>query len=400
MASRPSRAPRIIGAVVLALIVLWLGIWLGGHPGWMPAGLRNAFVENSSAQLVTDELNLITQNYYRSISRNQLLNKGMAAMVASLNDPYSRYYDPSAYRSFLNQSNPHLSGVGIDVVPDPRGLRIVDVFPRSPAATAGLAHGDLIIRVGPTSLNGRSADFASRLIRGRAGTRVELTVVTHGRTRLIGLRRADLVVPVTSESTVNYHGVKIGDVRLTAFTNGAGAELRDQVNRALHSGAQALVLDLRENGGGLLQEAVNVGSIFIPDGTIVSTDGRAQPRQVYLAKGGAISSKIPVVVLVDRDTASAAEIVTGALQDRHRAKVVGTHTYGKGVFQEIDPLPNGGALDLTVGEYFTPTGRNLGGGGVRQGAGITPNVYVASNPTASGDHALSVAERVVAAELR
>jgi carboxyl-terminal processing protease len=400
MVSRPSRAPRVLVGVVLTLIVLWIGIWLGGHPGWMPSGLRNAFVGNSNAQLVTDGLNIITQNYYRPVNRSQLLNKGMSAMVASLNDPYSRYYDPSAYRSFLNQSNPHLSGVGIDVVPDPRGLRIVDVFPRSPAAMAGLTHGDLIVRVGDTPLGGRSADFASRLIRGRAGTRVELTVLSRGRTRVIKVTRADLVVPVTSGSIVNYHGLKIGDLRLTAFTDGAGAELRGQVKRALRSGAQALVLDLRENGGGLLQEAVNVGSIFIPDGTIVSTDGRAQPRQVYMAKGGAISTKIPMVVLVDRDTASAAEIVTGALQDRGRARVVGTHTYGKGVFQEIDPLPNGGALDLTVGEYFTPTGRNLGGGGVRQGAGIKPNVYVANSPRARGDHALAVAERVVAAELR
>ncbi len=400
MASRPVRTPRVVGGVVLTLLVLVLGIWLGGHPGWMPTGLRNAFVENSNGRLVNDALDSITQNYYRPVSRSQLMNKGMAAMVASLNDPYSRYYDPAAYRSFLDQSNPHLSGVGIDVVPDPRGLRIVDVFPHSPAAIAGLAHGDLIVRVGTTSLGGRSAEFASRLIRGRAGTSVELSVLTHGRMRVIRLTRADLVVPVTSGSIVTYHGVKIGDVRLTAFTDGAGAELRGQVNRVLHSGARALILDLRENGGGLLQEAVNVGSIFIPDGTIVSTDGRAQPRQVYLAKGGAISTKIPMVVLVDRDTASAAEIVTGALQDRGRAKVVGTHTYGKGVFQEIDPLPNGGALDLTVGEYFTPTGRNLGGGGVRQGAGITPNVYVASAPTARGDHALAVAERVVAAGLR
>jgi carboxyl-terminal processing protease len=157
---------------------------------------------------------------------------------------------------------------------------------------------------------------------------------------------------------------------------------------------------LRENGGGLLQEAVNVSSIFIGDGTIVSTAGRAQPRQVYLAKGDAIAARMPMVVLVDRDTASAAEIVTGALQDRGRAKVVGTRTYGKGVFQEIEPLSNGGALDLTVGEYFTPNGHNLGGGGVREGAGITPNVYASGNPAAPGDHGLAVAERVVAAELR
>jgi carboxyl-terminal processing protease len=400
MLSQRARMPRVAARIVLGLVLLGVGIWLGGHPSWLPSGLRNFFVGDSNAQLVNQELDIITHQYYRPVSRGQLLNKGMAAMVASLNDPYSRYYDPEAYRSFLDESNPHLSGVGIDVVPDPRGLRIIDVFPHSPAAAVGLAHGDLITKVGSTPLTGRSADFASRLIRGHAGTRVVLTIVSGSRTRVVRITRANLVVPVASESIVNYHGVKIGDLRLTAFTDGAGAELRGDVTRALHAGAQALVLDLRENGGGLLQEAVNVASIFIPDGTIVSTDGRAQPRQVYLAKGGAISTKIPMVVLVDRDTASAAEIVTGALQDRGRAKVVGTHTYGKGVFQEIQPLSNGGALDITVGEYFTPNGHNLGGGGVRQGAGITPNVRASASPTARGDPALSVAERVVAAEPR
>jgi carboxyl-terminal processing protease len=139
--------------------------------------------------------------------------------------------------------------------------------------------------------------------------------------------------------------------------------------------------------------------VFIPDGTIVSTDGRAQPRQVYMAKGNAIAPKLPTVVLVDAGTASAAEIVTGALQDRGRAKVVGTHTYGKGVFQEIEPLSNGGALDFTVGEYFTPSGRNLGGGGVKQGKGIQPNVYAFTKSTAKTDTALTVAEKTVAAEL-
>jgi carboxyl-terminal processing protease len=385
---------------VIALLLLVGGIWLGGHPGWMPSALRSAFVDDSGAQLVNQELSTISRDYYRRVNRSQLLNKGMDAIVANLNDPYSHYYDPSAYRTFLNQSNPHLSGVGIDVVPDSRGLRVVDVFAHSPAATAGLRHGDVIVKVGATSLAGRSSDFSSALIRGPAGTRVELTVARGRQTLTVSIKRANLVVPVASESIVTYHGVKIGDLGLTAFTDGSGAELRTDVKKALRSGAQALILDLRENGGGLLEEAVNVASIFIPDGTIVSTAGRSQPRQVYLARGGAISTKIPMVVLVNRDTASAAEIVTGALQDRARAKVVGTHTYGKGVFQEILPMSNGGALDITVGEYFTPSGRNLGGGGVREGAGITPNVYASGNPNASVDHALTIAESVVAAELR
>src|SRR6201999_109623 len=118
----------------------------------------------------------------------------------------------------------------------------------------------------------------------------------------------------------------------------------------------------------------------------VSTDGRNEPRQVYMAKGGAIAPNIPMVVLVDRGTASAAEIVTGALKDRGRAKVVGTHTHGKGVFQEIQPLSNGGALDFTVGEYFTPNGQNGGGGGFRRGAGIQPNVYAATPANAAPGH--------------
>jgi carboxyl-terminal processing protease len=212
--------------------------------------------------------------------------------------------------------------------------------------------------------------------------------------------RADITVPVASGRVLTYHGKEIGAVQLTSFTAGSGSEVRAQVDKVLHQGAKGLILDLRENGGGLLEEAVNVASIFIPNGTIVSTDGRSQPRQVYLARGNAIPTSIPLVVLVDHGTASASEIVTGALQDRGRAKVVGTHTYGKGVFQEIQPLPNGGALDFTVGEYFTPNGRNLGGGGVRQGAGITPNIYAYTSLRSRTDTALLVAERTVAAELR
>ncbi len=137
--------------------------------------------------------------------------------------------------------------------------------------------------------------------------------------------------------------------------------------------------------------------MFLPDGRVVSTKGRARAERVYNATGGAISSKIPVVVLVDQGSASASEIVTGALKDRKRAKVVGTRTYGKGVFQEIMRLENGGALDITVGEYFTPSGRNLGGGGVRKGAGITPDIQASDDPETEPDEALDKALETVAA---
>jgi carboxyl-terminal processing protease len=386
---------------LLALLVaLVAGIWLGGHPGWIPSSIRGALVSEGNTRLVGQVLDLISRDYYRRVDRRQLVNDGLGAMVASLHDPYSHYFSPSDYRSFMSQSNPHLSGVGVDVDLDPRGLRVVDVFPGSPAARAGIQPGDVIVAVGSTPLANRSRDFGSSLIKGPAGTRVTLAVLRAGRRLVVPITRANIVVPVATGKIVVFHHLKIGYLTFTSFTDGSGDELRQRVRQVLNGGAQALVLDLRENGGGLLTEAVNVASIFLPDGTIVSTDGRNQPRQVYMAKGDAIAPRIPMVVLVDRGTASAAEIVTGALQDRGRAKVVGTHTYGKGVFQEIEALPNGGALDITVGEYFTPNGTNLGGGGVREGAGIRPNVYAVGNPASAHDAAPAIAERIVAAEVR
>jgi carboxyl-terminal processing protease len=399
--ARRSRTPRLLALAAATIVVLLAGVWLGGHPGWIPSSVRSAFVdESANAKLVDQVVAMLQQDYYRKVNGSQLVNDGLAAAVASLGDPYSHYFNPSDYRSFQSQSDPHLSGIGVSVEPAKNGLQIVEVFDGSPAARAGLSRGDVITRVGATPLAGRSANFSGGMIRGRAGTTVTLTVISGKRHRVVSVKRADIVEPVATGRVVSFHGVRVGYVQLTSFTQGSGAELRARVEKVLRGGARALVLDLRENGGGLLDEAVKVASIFIPDGTIVSTSGRSQPRQVFLAKGGAISATIPVVVLVDHGTASSSEIVTGALQDRHRAKVVGTHTYGKGVFQEIQPLPNGGALDMTVGEYFTPSGRNLGGGGVRRGAGITPDVFAATNPRSRVDTALRTAEQTVVAELR
>ena len=400
MYSRRSRKRRIVLPILGAVVVLLVGIFIGGHPSWLPSPLRSAFVSNNDDPLVNQVIGLLQSDYYRPLNRNQLVNKGLAGMVASLGDPYSHYYDPTAYEGFLNQSDPHLSGIGVDVQATTRGLLVDDVFPGSPASKAGLIRGDVIVAVGPTSLASRPASFGSTLIKGKAGTRVTVTILRGGHKQVVTMVRQDIVVPVASGTIVKYHGTKLGALVLTQFVDGAGAELRLQVEKVLHAGARGLILDLRENPGGLLNEAVNVASIFIPDGTIVSTAGRSQPRQVYVARGGAIATSIPMVVLVDRGTASAAEIVTGALHDRGRAKVVGTHTYGKGVFQEIEPLPNGGALDFTVGEYFTPSGHNLGGGGVKEGAGIAPDIYAAQKPGAKTDTALTVAEQTVAAEVR
>jgi carboxyl-terminal processing protease len=171
-------------------------------------------------------------------------------------------------------------------------------------------------------------------------------------------------------------------VRLTSFTSGCHAAVRGEIDRLLRQGAKGIVFDLRGNGGGLLEEAVLVSSIFVEDGLIVSTDGRTKPRRELKAAGGAIDPTLPVVVLVDGGSASASEIVTGALRDRHRATLVGTRTYGKGVFQEVETLSNGGALSLTVGEYFLPSGENI------SHKGITPAVRARDLPRTRRDEAL------------
>jgi carboxyl-terminal processing protease len=228
--------------------------------------------------------------------------------------------------------------------------------------------------------------------------RIESGGGSRRRGRSLKLTRATVSEPVVASETRVVHGVKLGVVALATFSPGAHGEVAEAVHRALRAHVKGLVLDLRSNGGGLVSEAQLISSLFVEKGTIVSTRGRTQPSQTLKALGGAIAGSIPMVVLVDSNTASAAEIVTAALQDHHRAIVIGTHTFGKGVFQEEEPLSNGGALDITVGEYFTPNGRNLGGGGVKQGAGITPEVKVARGvDTARG---LTVALDTLAAKAK
>jgi carboxyl-terminal processing protease len=401
---RPFRrrfSPLIVALILCIPAALVGGIWLGGHPEDLPSGIRDTFVGDKNSALVREAMNVIKDDYYRKVDTTKLVNTGLAAAVKSLNDRFSNYFDPGAYKAFQRQTNGQFSGVGMTVAESKRGLKVTHTYSGSPASKAGIKAGDLIVAVNGASIAGKSSNASTALIRGKAGTPVTLTVVSNGHKRTAKLTRQDITVPLVASRLIHYHGHQIAYVELSQFGDGAHTQVGDAVRKRLAQGAKGIVLDLRGNPGGLLDEAVYTSSLFVPTGVIVSTDGRARPRHVYNATGGAISTKIPIVVLVDRNTASAAEIVTGALQDHHRATVVGTNTFGKGVFQEIQPLSNGGALDITVGEYFTPDGHNLGGGGVKEGAGLTPNVRAQDNPkTPRVDEALRVAERTLAGKLQ
>ncbi len=396
---RQRRSPTPLLALALPLLLVG-GIWLGGHPDNLPGFARDALVGDSQARLYDEALDTIAENYYRPVDRDKLLDEGLTAGVKSLDDRFSAYFDPKAYKAFEEATDGAFEGVGMNVAEVRRGLRVLTVFDDSPAKRGGIRPGDVITGVDGRSLAGKTSEQATTLIKGRAGTSVTLTVVTGKQPpRDVELDRARVDVPVVDAEMKESGGTEVAHVQLSGFTSGAHGEVREAIDGLLKEGAEGVVLDLRNNGGGLLNEAVLISSIFIPEGTIVSTKGRARPRRVFEATGNPIDAEIPVVVLVNNESASASEIVTGALQDRERAEVVGTRTFGKGVFQEVRRLSNGGALDITVGEYFTPKGRNLGGGGVKQGAGIRPDVSAEDDAkTANRDEALEVAVKTVARE--
>jgi carboxyl-terminal processing protease len=402
-ASAPSRPlARGILAALLAFVFV-AGIWLGGHPSDLPAFARSALVSDHATRVVDEAINRIASDYYRPVARSRLSDASIAGVVSSLHDRFSHYLDPKEYREFSRP--PSFTGIGVQIDPNPhpRGLLIAHVFDSSPAARAGLRAGELILAVNGRTLAGLPVEDAVSLIKGQPGTDVQLLIGglparPGGATRRsVRITRATISEPVVASESHTVKGIKLGVVALAAFSPGAHGEVAEAVHRELHAGARGLVLDLRANGGGLVEEAQLVASIFVPRGAIVTTRGRSQPTQTLTALGGAIAISIPVVVLVDANTASAAEIVTAALQDHHRATVVGVHTFGKGVFQEEEPLGNGGALDITVGEYFTPSGRNLGGGGIRQGAGVAPEVPVPKGVDAP--HGLAVALNTLAAKV-
>ena len=392
--------------MLLVVVALLVGLFAGGHTGWMPGWFRSAFTNQSAQDRQAQSiLGLIEKNYYRPVSAQSLVNKSLQAAVQSLDDPYSHYYPPEQLQPFKQETNPQVTGIGVEVSANARGLYVDQVFPGGPAAGADITQGDIITAVNGTSLKGLSLTKGSTLVQGRSGSKLTLTVLSNGKSRTVGLTRRAVTEPVATSTILKYHGKKLGWIVFAQFTQGSAAQLAKQVKSVEKKGAQGIILDLRDNPGGLVNQAVAAASLFIRSGTIVSTRGRNQPTTVYTASGKVIAPTIPMTVVVDRGTASAAEILTAALQQRDRAKVVGTRTYGKGVFQESQPVDGGGILDITVGEFFTPNGSNLGGSGVAQGKdlirgpGIKPNYYVADNPSDPGPAALRKAESVLAGEL-
>jgi carboxyl-terminal processing protease len=382
-------------AALCALVALVAGLWLGGHPESLPGPVRDAFVQEDRA-LRAEIIDSIENNFYKPVDEDKLDDASLRGIVESLDDPYSHYLTPKEAEAFNESVSGHFEGVGMNVEQDKRGLRVLRVFEGSPAERSGIRRGDFILAVNGRSIAGVNSEVATSRIKGPAGTSVTLRVFTPGqdRDRTVRVKRERIEVPVARGRIVERDGRKVAVVELLSFSSGAHGLLRRQVDRRLNQGAEAIVLDLRGNGGGLLSEAVLVSSIFIEDGEIVSVRGRHRPERTQDAEGDAIEENIPVVVLVDGGSASASEIVTGALRDRKRGTVVGTRTFGKGLVQEVERLSNGGVLDLTVANYYLPSGETI------STRGIKPQIRAADDPDTDRDEALPVALDELLRELR
>jgi carboxyl-terminal processing protease len=384
------KAAAVIAAVIVVLIG---GIWLGGHPESLPDPLRNAFVSDDRG-LRAELQDKIQDDFYKSVDDAQVEQGSLKGMVEGLDDRFSNYLTPKETAEFQQSVEGRFEGVGMNVDQDKRGLRVLNVFEGSPAERGGVKKGDFITEVDGRSIAGQAADVATAKIKGPAGSTVSLQLVDpeNFEPRTVKLKRARIEIPITTGRIVERNGRKLGIVTLSTFSEGAHGLVRKEIDELLEKGAEGILLDLRGNGGGLLNEAVLVGSVFIDDGLIVSTKGRTKPERKYDSVGGAIDKDIPVVVLVDRGTASASEIVSGAIKDRGRGTVVGTRTFGKGVFQEVQPLSNGGLLDITVGQYFLPNGENIGDKGVK------PTVKARDDVDTERDEALPIALDTLAQE--
>jgi carboxyl-terminal processing protease len=386
---------RGVLALISALVALAAGLWLGGHPEDLPGPVRDVFVQEDRA-LRAEVIDSIEDNFYKPVNEGKLDDASLRGIVESLDDPYSHYLTPKEADALTEEISGQFEGVGMNVEQDRRGLKVLRVFDGSPAKDAHIQRGDFILGVNGRSIAGVNSEIATNRIKGPAGTMVELRVYTPGadRDRTVKVKRERIEVPVATGRVVERGGHKIGVVELFGFSNGAHALLSRQIKKVRDRGAEAVVLDLRGNGGGLLLEAVGVSSLFIEDGEIVSVRGRNREERTHDAEGDAILPKsVPVVTLVDGGSASASEIVTGALRDRGRAKIVGTRTFGKGLVQEVQHLSNGGVLDLTVANYYLPNGETI------STKGIKPQVRAVDDPDSDRDEALPVALDTLVREL-
>ena len=371
MSTRKLYAIAMIGAVALL--------------GWQTTKGQGAKPKDEMMELYglfVDAVEQVEENYVRPVSRKELLESALRGMLSDL-DPHSSYINTSQWKDFRKTIEGRFGGIGISVGMDPELNRLQVMTPMvgTPAYAAGVMAGDVILDIDGKTTEGLDPERAVEVLQGRPGTEVKLTVLheTNGKTETLTMNRAIIEIPSvlgdsrkpddTWDFMIDKEN-KIGYIRIAQFVQNTTDEVKAALTDLTGAGMKGLILDLRDDPGGMLSSAVEVSDLFLEEGQIVSTKGRSVPPRSYEAEKVGTFTGFPIVVLVNQNSASASEIVSAALQDQNRAVVVGQRSFGKGSVQTLLPLSDDTALRLTTARYYTPSGRSV------QENGIEPDIIV------------------------
>lgn len=353
------------------LIVLGIGIGFFLSAQWVPTVSAVGRQDYESLESFSNILSIVKKNYVEDVETKNLVSGAINGMLSSL-DPHSAYLTPDLYKDLQSDTQGRFGGLGIEITVKSGILTVVSPIEDTPAFKAGIKPGDQIFKIEDEFTKDMSLVDAVKKMRGLKGTKINLTIRREGAADLIEFSLIRDVIRVQSVKSRSLEP-GYGYVRLAQFQERSDRDVQRALEKlaAEKSGLRGLVLDLRNNPGGLLNQAVRVSDLFLDSGLIVYTDGRIESqKQKFFAQKEGTWMDFPVVVLVNGGSASASEIVAGALQDHMRAVVLGTKTFGKGSVQTILPLDDNSALRLTTARYFTPKGRSI------QATGIVPDIVI------------------------
>ncbi|HJQ18722.1 MAG TPA: S41 family peptidase [Gemmatimonadaceae bacterium] len=357
---------------LIAGLILGAGLISGGL--LMQSGARNEAVAATATQHLLDQVMArLSQDYIDSLSRDEMLRRSATGLVKELDDPYSVLLTPEQYKQVGETTSGRYPGVGLAVDMRDEVATVIAPLSGTPADSAGIAPGDHILTVDGKTTRGLTMEEVQKQMRGPAGSKVKLSVEHGGDRRDVTLTRRLIVYHPVQRAMIS-NGVAY--VQLATFSEDAATEVGRAVDSLRARGARSLILDLRGNPGGLLEQGIDVSDLFLDAGkTIVSTRGRsAETDREFDDQSAQRWPGMPIIALVDSGTASASEIVAGALHDNGRAVLVGSRTYGKGSAQSVVPISSGYALKLTTARWFTPNGRTISRDSTS--GGISPDVFV------------------------
>lgn len=331
-------------------------------------------------------LHVVEQNFPGAVDKQDLLNGALEGIVKKLGDKHSIYLDGDDFQAFSDQTSGSYAGIGVYIGSSDEGTIVAGVMDDSPAAEAGVQRGDLIQAINGTSTKGMSLEDISKTIRGPVDTTVTLTLGRNGESQEMAITRRQIHMKTVGGQMIE--GTDVGYIRVAIFSENTGEEFTRQYQELRKQGMKRMILDLRNNPGGIVDQAVAVASNFVPkDSVIVSFTSRSGEESEYKANGS--GDTIPLVVLINENSASASEIVSGAIQDLKLGPVIGTKSYGKGTVQGVYPIDSDDAIKLTVAKYRTASGREI------DGVGIQPDIEVSLQPNDPEDYQYEKALEVV-----